>query len=65
MIGGFTLAPTRPADLAVRLRLAEGDRLPDDWQAVVNRIANSIAARLAGRLRRGVEFTVTRDPVGS
>ena len=65
VIGGFTLAPSRPADLAVRLRLAEGDRLPDDWQVVVNRIANSIAARLAGRLRRGVEFTVTRDPVGS
>ena len=40
-------------------------RQADDWQAVVNRVANSIAARLAGRLRRGVEFTVTRDPVGS
>ena len=47
------------------MRLAEGDRPPDDWQVVVNRVANSIAARLAGRLRRGVEFTVTRDPVGS
>ena len=65
VIGGFTLAPSRPADLAVRLRLAAGDRPPDDWQAVVNRVANSIAARLAVRLRRGVEFTVTRDPVGS
>ncbi|MGB6580480.1 MAG: hypothetical protein WBF34_21455, partial [Streptosporangiaceae bacterium] len=65
VIGGFTLAPGRPADLAVRLRLAEGVRLPDDWQVVVNRIANRIAARLAGRLRRGVEFTVTRDPIGS
>ena len=75
VIGGFTLAPSRPADLAVRLRLAADDRPPDDrraddgpgddWQAVVNRVANSIAARLAGRLRRGVEFTVTRDPIGS
>ncbi len=64
VVGGFTLAPSRSADLAVRLRLASGDRQPDDWQ-VVNRVANSIAARLAGRLRRGVEFTVTRDPVGS
>jgi hypothetical protein len=75
MIGGFTLAPSHPADLAVRFRLTAGDRQrddrqddggsADDWQAVVNRVANSIAARLAGRLRRGVEFTVTRDPVGS
>ncbi len=65
VLGGFTLAPSRSADLAVRLRLASGDCQPDDWQPVVNRVANSIAARLAGRLRRGVEFTVTRDPVGS
>ena len=70
VLGGFTLAPSRSADLAVRLRLASGDWQPDDWQPddwqpVVNRVANSIAARLAGRLRRGVEFTVTRDPVGS
>jgi len=65
VVGGFTLAPSRSADLAVRLRLASGDWQPDDWQPVVNRVANSIAARLAGRLRRGVEFTITRDPVGS
>ena len=65
VVGGFTLAPGRSADLAVRLRLASGDWQTDDWQPVVNRVANSIAARLAGRLRRGVEFTVTRDPVGS
>jgi hypothetical protein len=65
VIGGFTLAPSQPADLAVRLRLAEGDWPPDAWQAAVNRVANRIAAGLAGRLRRGVEFTVTRDPVGS
>jgi hypothetical protein len=65
VIGGFTLAPSQPADLVVRLRLAEGDWPPDAWQAAVNRVANSIAARLTGRLRRGVEFTVTRDPVGS
>ncbi len=65
VIGGFTLAPSQPADLVVRLRLAAGDRQAGDWQAAVNRVANSIAARLAGRLRRGVEFTVIRDPVGS
>ncbi len=65
VIGGFTLAPGGPADLAVQLRLADGDWPPADWQAGVNRVANSIAARLAVRLRRGVEFTVTRDPVGS
>ncbi len=65
VIAGFTLAPSDQADLSVRLRLTAGGRPPDDWQAVVNRVANSIAARLAGRLRRGVEFTVTRDPVGS
>ena len=65
VIGGFTMAPGGPADLAVRLRLAEGGRPPGDWQAAVNRVANSIAGRLAGRLRRGVELTVTRDPVGS
>ena len=65
VITGFTLAPSEQADLSVRLRLTAGDRPPDDWQAMVNRVANNIAARLAGRLRRGVEFTVTRDPVGS
>ena len=65
VIAGFTLAPSDQADLSVRLRLTAGGRLPADWQAVVNRVANNIAARLAGRLRRGVEFTVTRDPVGS
>ncbi len=65
VIAGFTLAPSDQADLLVRLRLTAADWPPDDWQAVVNRVASSIAARLAGRLRRGVEFTVTRDPVGS
>jgi SseB protein N-terminal domain len=75
VILGFTLAPSRQADLAVRLRLAPGDGAPGDgapgewdkggWQLVANRVANSIAARLAGRLRRGIEFTVTSDPIGS
>jgi SseB protein N-terminal domain len=60
-IGGFTLAPSRVADLAIRLHLAEGDWPPDTWQPMATRIAS----RIAGRLRRGVEFTVTRDPVGS
>ena len=70
VILGFTLAPSGPADLAVHLRLApgegaSGEGAPGNWQPVVNRVANSIAARLAGRLRRGVEFTVTWDPLGS
>ena len=29
------------------------------WRPAVSRAANSIAARLSGRLRRGIEFTVT------
>ncbi len=60
VITGFSLAPSRQADLAVQLHLAAGD-----WRPAVNQVAKSIAARLAGRLRRGVEFSVTRDPVGS
>jgi hypothetical protein len=60
MIAGFSLAPSEQVDLAVRLHLA-----PGDWRPVVNRAAQGIAGRLAGRLRRGVEFGVTRDPVGS
>jgi hypothetical protein len=54
---------TEPTDLAVRLRLA-GAAGPD-WQPAVNRAASRIAGRLAGRLRRGVEFSVARDPIGS
>ncbi len=54
-IAGFSLAASSAdeADLAIRLILATRD-----WQPVVDRAANSIAARLAGRLRRGIEFTV-------
>jgi len=60
VIAGFTLAPGGEVDLAVRLRAASGD-----WQPAVSRVADSIAARLAGRLRRGVELSVTHDPIGS
>ena len=61
VIAGFSLAPSQQVDLAVRLHLpATGD-----WRPAVNQVAQSIAGRLAGRLRRGVEFSVTRDPVGS
>jgi hypothetical protein len=54
-ISGFSLAPSSAdgTDLAVRLSLATRD-----WQPVVDRAANSIAGRLAGRLRRGIEFSV-------
>jgi hypothetical protein len=66
LITGFGLAAgtqeegTGAADLAVRLHLAAGD-----WQPAVNRAASRVAGRLAGRLRRGVEFSVARDPIGS
>jgi hypothetical protein len=58
-ITGFTLAPGRHdgTDLAVTLRLAAGDQGP-----VLTRAANSIAARLAGRLRRGLEFSAAPEP---
>jgi hypothetical protein len=52
-------------DLAVRLHLSADSWAGGDWQPAVNRVAQSIAARLAGRLRRGVEVSVTRDPLGS
>jgi len=59
-IAGFGLAPSHQADLAVRLQVTTGD-----WQPAVNRVGGGIAARLAGRLRRGIEISVTRDPVVS
>jgi hypothetical protein len=65
MILGFTLASSDQADVAVRLCLSGPSLAADGWQPVANRVANNIAARLAGRLRRGVEFTVTCDPIGS
>jgi hypothetical protein len=65
MITGFSLAPSQQVDLAVRLRLAAVNPVGGDWRPVVNRAAQGIAGRLAVRLRRGVEFSVTRDAVGS
>ena len=65
VIVGFSLAPSHQVDLAVRLHLAAVNRGGGDWRSAVNHVARSIAARLAGRLRRGVEFSVTRDPLGS
>jgi hypothetical protein len=65
-IAGFSLAPGRGAagteatDLAVRLAVSG-----DDWPPAVRRAVGRIGARLAGRLRRGVEFSVTRDPIRS
>jgi hypothetical protein len=58
-ITGFTLTPGQGdgTDLAVTLRLAAGDHGP-----VLTRAANSIAARLAGRLRRGLEFSAAPAP---
>ena len=53
-VTGFTLAQGRQdgTDLSVTLRLAAGDPEP-----VLHRAANRIAARLGGRLRRGIEFS--------
>jgi hypothetical protein len=67
LITGFGLAVgteegAGATDLAVRLHLAPADGQPADWQPAVNRAASQIAARLAGRLRRGVEFSVARHP---
>lgn len=61
-VAGFSLSAghqdagsvgTDTTDMAVRLKVAASD-----WQPAVNRVANSIAGRLAGRLRRGIEFSV-------
>ena len=74
-IAGFSLAPGHPGstgsadstdragradgtDLAVTLRLAAPRA--DDWAQAANRVAASIAARLAIRLRRGIEVSITR-----
>jgi hypothetical protein len=68
LIAGFGLAAgteeqgAGAADLAARLHLAPGDWRPAEWQPAVNRAATRIASRLAGRLRRGVEFSVARHP---
>ena len=58
-ITGFTLTPGHQdgTDLAVTLRLAPGEHGP-----VLTRAANAIATRLAGRLRRGVEFSAAQSP---
>ena len=65
VVVGFSLAASHQVDLAVQLRPAADHWAAGDWQPAVNRVASSIAARLAVRLRRGVEFSVTREPVGS
>ncbi|HYB13932.1 MAG TPA: SseB family protein [Streptosporangiaceae bacterium] len=58
-IAGFSLAAGRAdgTDLAVTLRLATPRT--DDWASAANRAAASIAARLAPRLRRGIEVSIT------
>ena len=65
VVAGVSMAPSRQVDLAVRLHLSADSSAGGDWQPAVNHVAQSIAARLAGRLRRGVEISVTRDPLGS
>src|SRR5689334_21268233 len=65
VVAGVSMAPSHQVDLAVRLHLSAGSSAGGDWRPAVNHVAQSIAARLAGRLRRGVEISVTRDPLGS
>jgi hypothetical protein len=54
-IAGFSLAASSAdgTDLAISLSLTVRD-----WEPVVDRATSSIAARLAPRLRRGIEFSV-------
>jgi len=58
-IAGFSLAAGRAdgTDLAVTLRLAAPRA--GDWAPAANRAASGIAARLAARLRRGIEVSIT------
>jgi SseB protein N-terminal domain len=55
VIAGFSLAPGRTdgTDLAIRLHVA-----CPGWEEAANRAAAAIAARLAGRLRRGIEVII-------
>ncbi len=59
-IAGFSLSPGREAgpDLAVTLHLARPVPATRDWEPAANQVAAGIAARLAGRLRRGIEVSV-------
>jgi hypothetical protein len=65
VITGFSLAPSQRVDLVVRLCLAGPRLAAGDWPPAVSRVATSVAGRLAGRLRRGIEVSVTAYPVGS
>ena len=65
VVVGVSMAPSHQVDLAVRLHLSADSWAGGDWQPAGNHVAQSLAARLAGRLRRGVEISVTRDPLGS
>ena len=60
-IEGFSLSAGRAdgVDLAVSLRLAATKPDLGDWEPAVKRVASAIAARLAGRLRRGIEVGIT------
>jgi SseB protein N-terminal domain len=61
-IAGISLAPGRDdgPDLTVTLHLAGLGRPPAQagWGPAVNRAATGIAARLASRLRRGIEIVI-------
>ncbi len=54
-VTGFSLAPgsAEGTDLAITLRLAVAD-----WRPAASRAAESLASRLAGRMRRGIEIRV-------
>jgi SseB protein N-terminal domain len=59
-IAGFSLAPghAEGTDLAVTLHLSAPAQASADWGPAVNRTAAGIAARLAARLRRGIEVVI-------
>jgi hypothetical protein len=74
-IAGFSLSPgadppgadppgADPAgtDLAVTLQLARPGPAARGWEPAVDQVAARIAARLAGRLRRGIEVSVAEYP---
>ena len=67
LIAGFSLAPSQQVDLAVRLQLAAGEAAWGRGRLAARGEPGrpAIAGRLAVRLRRGIEFSLTRDPVGS
>jgi hypothetical protein len=58
VIASFTLAPGRTGGTDLAVTLHTGPARARDRGAAVNRAASGIAARLGGRLRRGIEVVI-------